>query len=172
MKRASVTIVVLACLVVVLSIVSAFTAVSSAKAALGTTGVPVSCSQYVPANTSTAVNLSCYAADGTAFGNNHVTVPAGHYLLVTDVVVSPYGPTSGDWIVGLLRMQGTTSFDSIGFDTLTRATFSEHFLTPFFVVSQDQSLGAVSGSSNSGAVSIIVTGLLTTNVTYVPLAAR
>ncbi len=92
MKRTTVSLVMLACLVMASLIIAGFTAVSSANAQLGNTGVPVSC--FGSANPSNFADLSCTAADGTPFGTGG-TVPSGHYLLVTDVQVMPFGPETG-----------------------------------------------------------------------------
>ncbi len=138
MKRSTMSIVLLACLVVVLLIVTAFTAVSSANAQLGNSGVPVGCWNSI--SSGAQGNLSCNAADGITFTD----VPTGHYLLVTDVLVEPSGSLDpGGWAVGLAN-SGSTGPDGnyLAFRAQTLVSLGEHFTTPYLVLYQGQHLRA------------------------------
>lgn len=167
-KRATMSFVLLACLVVGLLIVTAFTAASSANAQLGNTGVPVRCRGELSSGNSD--NLSCKAADGTTFTN----VPTDHYLLVTDVLVDPGGPPDTPWVATLLN-SATTWLEADGdlsFSAPNLVTVGEHFTTPYLVLHGGQYLHwSITGLPGGGA-GIFVSGLLTTNYSYAPLIAR
>ncbi len=166
MKRTTLTIVVLACLVVLLLLVTAFTAVSTASAQLGNTGIPVLCATGItPGN---FVNPICQAADGTSF----TTVPTGHYFLVTDVILRPYGPATGMWNVGI-TMKGPAADVQQYFEmvTQTQVTSSEHFVSPYLVIPQGKYL-SLYNYGTSGTVYLFVSGLLTTSVSYLPAITR
>ncbi len=168
MKRTALSLVMLACLVMASLIIAAFTTVSSANAQLGNTGVPVSCGGQVSADATSY--LTCTAADGTPFGTD-VTVPSGHYLLVTDVQITPMGPATGDWEVFLDRYS-TDMTAQILYATQTRASFAEHYTTPYLVARPGERLRVRNIVSSSGGVLVYVSGLLTTNVSYMPLITR
>ena len=73
--------------IVVLFAVFVLTGVRSVGAALGNSGVPVSCFHSGNLSSPTNRTLTCQAADGTAFIGGQV-VPTGYYLMVTDVLIS------------------------------------------------------------------------------------
>lgn len=171
MKRTTLSIVVLTCLVVVLLIVTAFTAATSASAQLGNTGVPVRCS--AGGNVSTANTLTCSAADGTVFGGGSTAVPTGRYLLVTDVQIEPTGPATGTWVISLSRMSSTgTEIDISAFTRHSPETYAMHYSSPIFVLSQGQYLRMINYWGNTSFTTVEVFGLLTTNYTYTPMIAR
>ena len=171
MKRTTVSIIVLACLVLALLIVTAFTAVSSASAQLGNTGVPVWCDGGI-LNPNTSSDFYCKAADGTLFGGTSI-VPAGHYFLITDIVIQPGGGTpTGEWRVALFIKSGQFSKGWLSFINQGRTNFGEHFSTPYLVLSQGYHLQVNSEYSSSGWAEVYISGLLTTNVYYMPLMSR
>ena len=61
--------------------------------------------------------------------------------------------------------------DSLPFVTRTAETFSEHFTTPYLVLKPGEHL-RMNNIASSGVTTFFVSGLLTTNVTYMPLTAR
>lgn len=173
MKRTSLTIVVLACLVVVLVTIATLTTVSSANA-FGTTGVPVRC-RFWNSTPGVPQDLQCTAADGTAFGSGGVTVPTGYYLLVTDFVIVPLGPATGYWETAIWEVDGSTYISPpIDLATSTKTNVSEHFTTPYLVIPQGHNLRVLTSTNSSvgTGVHVYVSGLLTTSYNYLPLIAR
>lgn len=171
MKRTAMTIVALASLVVVVLIVTTFTTVSTANAQLGNAGVPVRC--MGSANVGSLSTLTCRAADGTLFGGG-TAVPAGHYLMVTDVRMSPgSGGPSGSWIADLIQtFPGGTTGDSSYFRAYSLAVVDEHYNSPILVLSQGQYLQMFTTLSSTGRVDFEVFGLLTTSYNYLPMITR
>ncbi len=167
MKRSAVSIIVLASLVLVLLLVTAFTAVSSANAQLGNTGVPARCgSGYSPTGTG---DMYCNAADGTNFYN----VPSNHYLLVTDVVIIPWdGPTAGLWRGWLTSKMGTSNLLTTYFEAVTADSRGDHYTVPVMWLPSGAHLEGTLRDGSSGYAYLYVYGLLTTNYTYVPLMSR
>lgn len=166
MKRTTLSLVMLACLVVVLLVVTAFTAVSTASAQLGNTGVPVRCSGT--ASTTNPSSLLCKSADGLTFTN----VPASHYLMVTDVVAAPSSASGTYWAYIMHMVDSVSPPDgSLEFRSSTSDTFGWHFAAPYLVLSPGRYLGVMITAS-SGNVNFYVSGLLTTSVSFLPLVTR
>ncbi len=167
MKRTTLSLVVLACLVVVLLIVTAFTAASSANAQLGNTGVPVRCSAGV--TTTSPTDLTCRSADGQTF----TSVPAGYYLMVTDVVLTPVGTPGPSWMNLAQIVSGSPAEAQLDFTTDTVSSFGGHFTVPYFVLPANRLLRAYGiMMPGGGGVNVYVSGLLTTNVYFLPLVSR
>jgi hypothetical protein len=170
MKRSIVSIVVLACLVLVLALVASFNAVSSAKAQIGNTGVVVRCTTvpdyWIAPNAQS--DITCFSVDGTSF----VTVPAAHYLFVSDVLVAPYsGSATGTWGVNL-TVPNSISSPITWFTWSTSGTYLQHFTTPFIVAKDGQKLVAQNYPGSPTNISVLLYGVLTTNANYLPLIAR
>lgn len=147
--------------------VTAVAAVSRVNAAIGFVGVPVKC--VASANVAATVEAGCQAFDGTAFTSG-TRVPPGYYLLVTDIVARPGGTaTTGAWNFEIV---GGPGYYYIPFSTQTRVTLSEHFTAPFLVLRAGEPVSLRNLSSSSGAVDVFISGLLTTDITYLPLVAR
>lgn len=167
----------LALVVAVAAILSiTWVAAGPVRASLGNTGVPVRCSEApgtsIPPGESRF--LTCYAADGTPFTDGQ-RVPTGRYLLVTDILVIPdggmdtaaltdvtlYDAYGGSGRAYSLRLRGTTT-DSYGY----------HFTTPYMVLPAGHRLEAVTAWFAEKWVFVRVSGLLVTNVNYLPLLNR
>ena len=163
MKRLSrsTPLVIAAVLVLVLAALSFWT---PAPAQLGNVGVPVQCSAVV---ISAPQVFTCAAADGTAFVNNRV--PTGYYLHVTDVIIAPNTTADTQAIIEAEDANNATA-GSFFLQTSSFASQGQHFTTPALVLHAQFHLRAVSftGTSYSAEVS----GLLTRNVTYMPLIVR
>lgn len=169
MKRTTISVVLFACLVVVLLVINAFTAVSSANAQLGNTGVPVRCdiSDFIANGSSTDMN--CVAADGTSFTN----VPTGHYLMVTDVTMVPiYYATSGRFLGRIVWKNGNLDVKPVWLVTLGAETISEHFTVPYLVLPAGHHLEAANFPTSASYATFYVSGLLTTNYNYIPMVVR
>jgi hypothetical protein len=167
MKRSIVSIVVLACLVLMLALAASFNAVSSAKAQIGNTGVIVHCSftpdWWIAPNAQS--DMTCFSVDGTGF----VTVPAAHYLFVTDVLVAPYsGSATGTWGVNLKVSNNLAAW----FTWSTSGTYLQHFTTPFIVAKEGQKLAAQNFVNSPTDIAVILYGVLTTNANYLPLITK
>jgi hypothetical protein len=146
---------------------------SRVRAALGNTGVPVRCFKPGAALAPGASTfLSCVPASGPAFADGQ-RVPNGYYLLVMDVLVSPdagvedssrtdvtiydaYGDNSRQ---SSFRLRNTVA-DSYGFK----------FSAPYLVLSPGHRLEITNAAASEAGVEVRITGLLVTNVSFVPLA--
>jgi hypothetical protein len=136
-----------------------------AQAQLGNSGVPVHCNAIVLSMT--PQTLSCSAADGTAFVNNRV--PAGYYLMVTDVIIVP--SSSADVIADIEADDASNAYASdVAVQTNSFASQGQHFTTPALVLPAQYRLKAT--SLNGGGFLAQVFGLLTRNLTYMPLIVR
>lgn len=110
----------------------------------------------------------CAAADGTSFTD----VPAGHYLLVTDFSMAPFPSADGPFDGSVSQVNGTTSIYYVFLITPRRATVSEHYITPCFVVPPGDHLGAKNNAGSTSMAWFYVSGLLTTNYNYLPMLVR
>jgi hypothetical protein len=167
MKRTT-SLLILACLLVVLLAIGGFATVSTANAQLGNNGVPVRC--YNAITSGQQLNLLCRAADGTTFTN----VPTGHYLLVTDVRIDPVGiPDPTGWVVRLANgVSSGPDGNYLYFRGPTIVSVGEHFTTPYLLLSQGEHLQASPTGLPGGGTDVYVSGLLTTNYFYAPLIAK
>lgn len=148
----------------VLLVLVALSLGTPAQAQLGNSGVPVHCSAGV---ISAPQIFSCGAADGTAFVNNRV--PSGYYLMVTDVIIAP--SSSADVQADI---QAEDAGNSLASDVLVQTTSfasqGQHFTTPALVLPPQFRLRAV--SVNGGGFIAELFGLLTRNLTFMPLIMR
>lgn len=167
-------IVVVAAVVALLAI--AWGAAGPVRASLGNTGVPVRCTEQPGASVPPAESrfLTCTAADGTPFVDGQ-RVPNGRYLLVTDIMVTPDGGTDAAALTDVtlydaygesgrsysLRLRGTTT-----------ASYDYHFTTPYMVLPAGHRLEASTAWFAEKWVFVRVSGLLVTNVNYLPLVNR
>jgi hypothetical protein len=141
---------------------------SGADAALGTSGVPVHCSRH-PLPNGSNVTLPCFAADGTAFVDG-TTVPMGHYLMVTDVVVDCNIGTASRVVLENALSTGTVDYYLEISEPTTSPNAHLSFVTPYLVLSAGHRLDAVTYNNNDCYIG--ASGLLVTNATYLPLASR
>jgi len=166
--------VVLAAVTVLLLI--AWGAAGPVRASLGNTGVPVRCTEQPGASIPPAESrfLTCTAADGTAFVDGQ-RVPSGRYLLVTDILVTPDGGTD------TAALTDVTLFDAYGesgraysmrLRGTTTASYDYHFTSPYMVLPAGHRLEASTASFAEKWVFVRVSGLLVTNVNYLPLVNR
>lgn len=135
-----------------------------AQAQLGNSGVPVFCSVGVG---SSRMVFGCKAADGTAFANNRV--PSGYYLHLTDVIIVPSSTADTQAIIES-QDGGNANVDSIVLQTSSYGSQGQHYTSPFMVLPAQYRLTAY--SFNGQGFIAEVSGLLTRNVTFVPLIAR
>lgn len=162
MKRTMLSTLVLA--IVLAVFLFGLKSVSTANAAI--TGVPVICNRHVLEGS--ALDLICTLPDGSTF----TIVPASNYFFVTDVYVR--GSASGAW-TSQVQVDKLDSFwaaiDYLNFAGAQREKGSEHFTTPGMLVLAGQKMSASNGAS-AGAIYVKVTGILTTNSSYLPLIQK
>ncbi len=118
--------------------------------------------------------LTCIASDGTAFGDSQ-RVPDGHYLLVTDIHLTPLGGTNAAAIteVRIFDSYGTTTRQSlIELRNTTTASYGIQMGAPYLVLVPTHRLEAENDSVSQARVAIRVSGFLVTNLNYLPFAAR
>ena len=149
--------------------------VDPVRASLGNRGVPVRCREsgdFIPIGET--LFFDCVAADGTPFTDGQ-HVPEGYYLLVTDVIVTSAGGygKSSLWLYDVLEddtRDYVLKLQSWS-DGLGNPTFGFHFTTPYMVLPAGHRL---EGENRDSAVNItvFVSGLLVTNVSYLPLVVK
>jgi len=141
-----------------------------AEAAFANVGVPARCYNI---GFSSNFFLTCVTPSGS--GVSFVSgqrVPTGYYFLVTDIMVTPQGGTSGDAITDfdLEDAYGDTSVQSINhFRNLEGATYAQHFNAPMWVLLADHRLQVVTHAANQQQFDLRVNGFLVTNLNYVPV---
>lgn len=138
-------------------------------ASIGNSGTPIACAArgLDPSGGFNFVQspFSCVMADGTRLMS--ATVPSGYYFLVTDVVLSRQLPTTQPTSVTLCAQP-----KGIGAcDNMLRIQASEHFVTPYLILAAGRVLEAANDNSAQG-LDVYVSGLLVTNVSYVPSLQR
>ena len=141
-----------------------------AKATFANLGIPARC---YGSFTTTADFLTCVPPSGaeTSFVGAQ-RVPAGYYFLVTDVMVTPLGGTTGDALTdfSLEDCYGTSNIQSINrFRNLEGATYGQHFNAPMWTLLPDHRLQVVVNGGSQQAFEIRVNGLLVTNINYLPM---
>lgn len=96
-------------------------------------------------------------------------VPEGHYLLVTDIVVTRNAlTTTGDYFIWIGRYTGdvipaSPVMSLSGSTPLETNTY--HFQSPYIILTAGESLGISNNDSDFG-VNTYVSGFLVTDVTY------
>lgn len=142
---------------------------------MGNSGVPVRCIPDTADGTiGPASFFRCVAADGTPFGGGQ-SVPGGYYLLVTDVLLTPARVTTIDTIheVTLRDVAGNNSVTAeLRLEVFRSDTKSLNFTTPFLVLPAGHRLSAEHFGPDTFDVHAYVSGLLVTNVTYMPNMMR
>ena len=156
------TLILVAALIVLVLLALAFW--TPAQAQIGNLGVPVRCAAAV---SSTPAVFACTAADGTVFANNRV--PAGYYFHVTDIIIAP-SSTADTQADIQMEDAGNNSTGDVLIQTSAFGTQGQHFTTPALVLPAQYRLRGLSFTATSYIAQVY--GLLTKNVTYVPLIVR
>ena len=164
---------------IVLAVVAALFIVGAsawnpAYASMGNRGVPVRCfapgAGVAPGG---SAFMSCFAADGTGFSGNQ-RVPAGYYLLVTDVIVTPAAGSTAAGVtqVAIYDAHGTSSRQSeMRLRSTTTDSYAHTFAAPYLVLQPDHRLEIVAPGYNAFTVDVRATGLLVNSVTFVPIVS-
>ena len=126
--------------------------------------IPVNCS----AITSAAITstFSCSRGDNRA---SFSTVPADHYLLVTDIVINRNSlATSGNYFATIGQGSGgiipTTPRLTLSGTPLTTDVY--HFQAPYIILEGGETLSIRNDSSSDFGINSYVSGFLVTDVTY------
>ena len=147
----------------------------SADAQLGNSGIPVRCFKPGPAMApGTAEFLTCVASDGTLLPEGQ-RVPAGHYLLITDVLITPDAGTATTGLndITVFDAYGTNSRQSsFRLRSVLPNSFGVAFNTPYFVLAEGHRLEISSAAFSAHSVEIRVSGLLVTNLSYLPIVQQ
>lgn len=146
----------------------------SLLAQIGNRGIPVRCrlNQGLLAP-GASVFLTCNGSDGTSFVDGQ-RVPANQYLLVTDISITPDTRTT----TGLTDVIIYDAFDTGSYQSPFRlknvntSSFGFSFSVPFLVLHPNHRLLVVSSGFSDFPVEINVSGLLTSNLLYLPVLAR
>jgi hypothetical protein len=163
------------CLATVIVAVTIWSLSKPATAQLGNSAIPVRCvpdatDEVIPPGG--AAFFHCVAADGTMFDDGGQAVPAGHYLLVTDVVITPVRLTTVDIANEVALRDVAPDFEvtaELRLELFRSETLSVNYTTPFLVLDSGHRLsGEFASTDNWLGISVYVSGLLVTNVTYLP----
>jgi hypothetical protein len=152
--------------VVLVSVLATWLVAGPAQAALGNRGIPVYGRLSGPVEDTKTMFVRFYAADGSV--NGAEAVPAGKYLLVTDIEWTPDGGTDQAGVLSLeVTVPGTSQ--SLRLRSTDNATHSMHFSTPLLVLAAGQqiSVGNAWFSTHWGYVHI--SGLLVDSVSFLPV---
>lgn len=162
-------------LVLVAVITGGWFSVKPVRAALGNTGTPVRlnmASSVAPGNTGGAF-MRCFTVSGPTFVDNE-RVPAGYWLLVTDIEVIPEAASTAAAITDV------TLYDAYGTNGRTTnyrlrstdsSSYGVHFTVPYLVLAEGHRLEVTTAAYAGVNVRVYASGLLVTNVNYLPLAA-
>ncbi len=170
MNKTILRIALLASLTALLILAGVLLAPSQAKAAFANVGIPARCYNI---GFSSSLFLTCVTPPGS--GVSFVSsqrVPSGYFFLVTDVMVTPVGGTTGDATTDfyLEDCYGDASIQSINhFRNLEGATYGQHFNAPMWVLLADHRLQVVTQAANQQNFDIRVNGFLVTNINYMPV---
>ena len=148
------------------------------QAAFGNNGTPVRCEPTVTGQTISPGSYEffrCTAADGTTFTDNGQRVPESYYLIVTDIVITPDTIASdpGKFKLILYAAYGTTSRAfALRFHDISGNTVSEHFTVPYMVLPAGYRIEGLNDAGSTYELNVQISGLLVTNLNYLPLANK
>lgn len=143
-----------------------------ARAALGNQGIPVRCS-FTSAGIAPGDDkfLTCLSAAQPSFVGSQ-RVPDNYYFMVTDILVTPNTSVTSATRIEfyLFDAYGTNSRSSLyHIRSVDSATFGQHFTVPLYVLTSGHRLEVQAFNANATSFDIYVTGLLVTNVNYLPV---
>jgi hypothetical protein len=171
MKRINLhSLIVMTSIVILLIVVFRYVPVQRASAALGNEGIPARCS--ITVSEFQAKVFICSASGGLSMSGG--ITPAGYYFLITDIVFSPASGTgtgAHSTSIDTSSANGTHT-NPITVTTNDKYGGSFHFTTPYLVVDPINQIVATQKTGASTAVTVYLAGVLTTNVTYLPLVNR
>jgi hypothetical protein len=157
-----------------IGLAAAFIPNQMAKAALGNEGYPVRCygdsSGVAPGED---IFLTCITPSGAPNFVSSQRVPSGYYFYITDIVVTPFSGAAGSANITfyLFDAYGASSRASLNtYRSVDGQTLGEHFTSPLYVLTADHRLEVQAFNANQQTFEIRVYGILTTNMTYLPLA--
>jgi hypothetical protein len=122
-------------------------------------------------NPGESVFLTCTPADGSSTWSEG-RVPEGKYLLVTDIRIAPeFGTgTSGDmYLVLYAGYSESLRAYGLNFYRPVVENYSEHYTTPAMILPEGYRIEAVNAVSSDPRIDVTVSGLLVSNVDYLPV---
>jgi hypothetical protein len=142
------------------------------RAALGNTGTPVRCRNTgITINPGESVFLTCTPADGSSTWSEG-RVPEGKYLMVTDIHISPeyVVDTNQSMYVTLYAAYGENNRSyGLQYNRPVIETYSQHYTTPLMILPEGYRIEAVHGLPSGPRIEVEVSGLLVSNVDYLPV---
>jgi hypothetical protein len=160
--------------VLLVLIVAGWAAVKPVQAYLGNTGVPVRCIRTTPLAPGFRSYLPCVPASGIQFADNNQRVPEGYYLLVTDITIIPDGGTDVEAIteVYIHSSYGESErVTSVRLRNVTTASYGISYRVPYLVLPAGYRLELVNDAVSQKDVSVRISGILVTNVNFLPMVA-
>lgn len=145
--------------------------ISHSEAATGNQGIPARCEAVF--NLGQAATFSCVSAGNVLFVDGQ-KVPTGFYFLVTDIVITPINTGNG---TNLNQITFSVNNDTgqvleISFNTNDRFSDRIHYTTPYIFLAGGEWLRGVNPMTSFSRLWVYVSGILTTNVNYLPLIMR
>ncbi len=177
MRRRRFQISLVAVVVAALGLSALFIPNLTARADVGNQGTPVRCYASGGAISHGETQfMTCVRADGGYPGFvNSQRVPSGYYFMVTDVFVTPLSGGNGSTTVTfyLFDAYGTSGrASSYTFRSLDGASYGQHFTVPLYVLPADHRIEIQAFNANAADFDLRITGVLTTNVNYLPLVVN
>lgn len=149
---------------------------ASAQASLGNSGVPVRCA---PASTGQIILQDDYEFfNCSTFGGISFTagqrVPTGYYLLVTDISATPDLSDSDYYRLTIYAAYGENSRAySFNIMNASGGSHSEHFQVPYLILPEGYRIeGYAYISPGPNALRVQISGLLVTNLNYLPVVVK
>jgi hypothetical protein len=155
-------------------VVAGWVAAKPVKALLGNIGTPVE--GYMGGSLAPGNNyfMTCFTPSGPNFTDSNQRVPDGYYFLVTGITITPDAGTTINAVtdVDIYDAYGTNNRRTfITLRGVTTATYGVQYTVPYFVLTGGHRLEIVNASYSQFPVMVRVTGLLVTNVNYLPMVS-
>ncbi len=133
------------------------------------------CVRTTPLAPGYGTSVRCIPASGPEFTDSNLRVPTGHYFLVTDITVIPDGDQDVDAITETYlynRDAEDESVTSVRLRNVTTASYGASYRVPYLVLPAGHYLRLVNPALSQTGISVRISGLLVTNVNFLPLVAR
>ena len=151
---------------VIVSILATWALVGPVSAAIGNRGVPVYGRLTSPLPQSDSDRIKLYSADDSF--NAITEVPAGKYLLVTDIEFTPDAGTDTAALLHLTAVVPNTS-QSIVLRSTDASTHAINCTTPLLTVGPGQFIEISNAWFSDKWGYVHISGMLVDNVTYIPV---
>jgi len=151
---------------VVVSLLATWVLVGPVSAAIGNRGVPVYGRLSGPLPQSDSARIQLYAANDSF--NSITEIPAGKYLLVTDIEFTPDAGTDTAALLHLTAVVPNTG-QSLVLRSTDASTHAINCTTPLLTVGPGQFIEITNAWFSDKWGYVHISGMLVDNVTYIPV---